>query len=422
MKLQTKINLRFLLVILWLFAMAGVLFYFVLENVIDQNISEMLNSKMTNVNLYLQQNKVDQISFESPDRSIQIRNIRQTKSYISISDTLAYDEDEKQMIPFRKLIFSTSANGNYFEVSILQSLLESEDLQAVIFYFIIILFAASIISLFFINHWLSEKAWNPFFKSMIKLSSWKIGEKNPVNFDQTGISEFDRLNRTLEEMIQKMQTDFINLKEFTENASHEIQTPLAIAKSKLELVLTGTTLSLHQHKLLQDAFEAVNRLSKLNGALLLLSKIENRQFIEKNSINLCNLIQERMQYLEELFALKEIECSMQLDIPVIVMMHPVLADVLINNLLGNSLKHNFIKGRMTITSQNEQISFSNTGDPLIIDPSKLFQRFVKNSHSKDSTGLGLAIAYEICKLNYLNLNYSYSDQNHCFTLLQSNFY
>ena len=397
------------LVILLLFSVAGVIFYFVLGKVIDQNISEMLNSKMTNVNLYLQQNNNFNTSYDSPDRSIRIRKITPTEKYTSISDTLAWDEDEKQLIPFRKLVFATSANGQDFEVIILQSLLESEDLEAVIFYFMISLFLLSLLTLFFINLWLSEKAWKPFLNSLSKLTSWKISEKHPVTFDQTGISEFDQLNRTLEEMIQKMQADFINLKEFAENASHEIQTPLAIIKSKLELVLNDITLSGLQHKRIYDSFESVNRLSKLNEALLLLSKIENKQFVEKSEINLCALIQERLEYIEELIALKEIELSVQLDRPVTVAIHPVLADILINNLLSNALKHNFKSGKIIITSGVNVITFCNSGNPLTNDPSKIFQRFVKNSDSEDSTGLGLAIAHEICKNYHLQLDYSYAD-------------
>lgn len=416
MKLQNKINIRFLLVTLLIFIIAGVVFYFALGRVIDQNISEMLNSRKANITLYLQHNEADNIIHESPDHTIFIRQIAKTEKRHIISDTLAYDLDEKQLIPYRKMVFTTSVNDNYFEVTILQSLLESEDLQQIIFYFMAILFVLLLLALFFVNRWLSDKAWKPFFRSLSLLKSWKISEKRQVQFDQTGISEFDQLNQTLEEMIQKMQTDFINLKEFTENASHEIQTPLAIIKSKLELILNDHELSGLQHKRLHDAFETVNRLSKLNDALLLLSKIENQQFVEKSEIDFCKLIQSRLEYLEELFALKQIELSVKLDVPVTISIHPLLADILINNLLSNALKHNFNHGKIFISSGINEITFSNTGNPLTIDPAKLFKRFVKYNVSEESTGLGLAIADEICRSNHLKLNYTYLNDFHHFKL------
>lgn len=416
MRLQTKINIRFLLVILMLFAVAGVIFYFVLGRVIDQNISEMIRSRMTNVNLYLQQSKVANKIIESPDRTISIRKIASAENFHLISDTLAFDEDEQQLITFRKMVYTTTVDGQNYEVTILQSLLESEDLQTVIFYFMIVLFSLSLVSLFFLNRWLSEKAWKPFLKSLMKLKSWKLGENHQISFEPTHISEFDQLNQILEEMVRKMQIDYINLKEFTENASHEIQTPLAIVKSKLELLLNDNTLTDLQNSRLHDAFETVIRLSKLNEALLLLSKIENQQFIEKRELELCGLIRSRAEFLEELFELKQIELSLQLDTPFTVFIHPMLADILINNLLSNALKHNFSQGKIIITSKVNEITFSNTGSETGVEPTKLFNRFVKNSNSEESTGLGLAIADEICKFNQLKLDYTYSNGLHCFKL------
>lgn len=145
-----------------------------------------------------------------------------------------------------------------------------------------------------------------------------MGENKPVHFDHTGISEFDQMNSTLEEMMAKMQTDFVNLKEFTENASHELQTPLAIIKSKLELMMNDGKLSVIQRKQLHEIFQTVIRLSKLNEALLLLSKIENRQFVDPAEVDLCGLIRERISYLEELFELKQINLSINVDTPVVI--------------------------------------------------------------------------------------------------------
>jgi signal transduction histidine kinase len=416
MKLQNKINIRFMVVTLLVFSIAGIIFYFSLGRLIDHNIKGILKSRRTNIILYLQHNKTDSILHGSPDRTIFIRLIAKTQDHSRISDTLAWDVREKELIPFRKMVFTKTVENNCFEVTILQSLLESEDLQAIIFYFMSILFFLILLALFFVNRWLSDKAWKPFFNSLSLLKSWKISEKKQISFDQTDISEFDQLNRMLEEMIQKLQTDFINLKEFTENASHEIQTPLAIIKSKLELLLNDNELSVLQHKRLRDAFESTTRLSKLNDALLLLSKIENKQFVEKADLDFCKLISSRLEYLEELFVLKQIELSVHLDIPVTISIHPMLADILINNLLSNALRHNFNHGKLIISAEINKITFANTGKPLTIDPSKLFKRFVKNNSSEESTGLGLAITAEICKANHLKLNYNYSDDLHIFTL------
>ncbi len=416
MRLQNKINIRFLMVTLLVFTVAGVILYFTLGNVIDHNIRGILKSRKTNVILYLQHNKTDSILFGSPDRTIFIRQIAKIVDQSIVSDTMAYDVREMELIPFRKMVFTTTVANVCYEVTILQSLLESEDLQVIIFYFMTILFILIILALFFLNRWLSNKAWKPFFKSSALLKSWKIGENKQVHFDVTGISEFDQLNKTLEEMIEKMQADFINLREFTENASHEIQTPLAIIKSKVEMLLNDQTLSSKQHLQLHEVFETAIRLSRMNEALLLLSKIENKQFAEKSDISFNSLIESRLAYLEELIDLKKIKLSIDLSVPFIVSIHPMLADILLSNLLSNALRHNCSHGKIIITSGNNEIFFSNTGDPLTIDPLKIFKRFVKQSTSEASNGLGLAIAEEICKLNALSLDYTYQNHLHCFVL------
>jgi signal transduction histidine kinase len=418
MKLQTKINIRFLAVTFLVFSVAGVLFYFALDKVVDQNIREMLESRKAYILLNLQQNTPTSESIESPDHSIFIKRIEKMQQYIVFSDTLAYDQEEKELIPFRKMTFSVQSGDQYYEVILLQSLLESEDLQVVIFSFMAALFGIVLLALFFLNRWLSNKAWNPFFKSLSVLNNWKIGESQVVNFDQTDISEFDQLNSTLENMMQKIQADFVNLKEFTENASHEIQTPLAIIKSKLEMVLQDKTLSDLQYQRIRAAFESANRLSKLNEALLLLSKIENRQFVETSEIDICALVQSRLEYLEELIVLKQIEVTVHLETQVAYRMNPLLADILINNLLSNALRHNKEKGKINVSSKNQKITISNTSEQVEMDVSRLFRRFAKQTTSSESNGLGLAIAHEICNSYNIELSYRYLNGMHCMTIGQ----
>ncbi len=416
MKLQNKINISFFLVTLVVFAVAGVLFYLALGHVVDYNIREMLDSRKASVLLYLQNSEKDKLATVSQDRTIFIRKISKTTDYTLISDTLAFDPDEKGMIPYRKMVFSAVAGGESYEVIILQSLLESEDLQAVIISFMTLLFLMIFVALFFLNNWLSNKAWKPFIQSSSKLKSWKLSELHLVRFEKTGVTEFDQLNRMLEEMMAKMQADWVNLREFTENASHELQTPLAIMKSKLELLLNEDSITGMPHNQLYELFQTVDRLSKLNEALLLLSKIENRQFVERFEIDLSSLTQTRLSYLGELFAMKEIEVTSALEAPFIVQIHPMLADILVNNLLSNAMNHNFVGGSIELKSGNQEIVISNSGIRQPLDPQKIFRRFVKGSNSMNSNGLGLAIVAEICQANHIGLIYNYMNDCHCFTL------
>ncbi len=416
MKLQAKINRRFLVLILLIFSVTGVVFYFMIGKVVEQNIREMLESRKAYVILNLQKRTPISDSFASPDNSIFIKHIEKEKKYLFYSDTLAFDQAEKELIPFRKLTFTVSAGNDNYEVVLLQSLLELEDLRMVIFTFMGILFLLVTTTLFFVNRWLSSQTWNPFFKSLSVLNSWKFSEDELAHFEPTGIEEFDQLNDMLKNMREKIRTDFVNLKEFTENTSHELQTPLAIVKSKLEMILQDNTLSNSQRMQIQTAFESTIRLSKLNEALLLLSKIENQQFVGQQEIDICPLIQSRIENLSELFDLKKIEVGVQMECPVVFSLNPLLAEILINNLLGNALRHNFENGEIFVHAESDKITISNTGELGEIDSSKLFRRFAKQTASGESNGLGLSIANEICKSSHIQLNYHYSEGMHHFTL------
>jgi signal transduction histidine kinase len=153
-------------------------------------------------------------------------------------------------------------------------------------------------------------------------------------------------------------------------------------------------------------------LSKINQALLLLAKIENQQFPEVTEINLCELVKQRLEFLEELIDFKKIKIILNLEHPFIVKMNAYLAEILVNNLLSNAIKHNIENGQILLISFPEKLIISNTGKPLTIVPEKLFQRFVKHNSGNDSTGLGLAIASEICIRSNLVLQYSYENGYH----------
>ena len=416
MRLQAKINIRFLTLLLLIFTIAGTIFYYMLGNVVDHNIKEMLDSRKAYILLDLQKDGsfIDTIS--SLDHSIFIKSTDKSSGYSFFSDTLAYDQAEKELIPFRKLTFTIKKGENQYEVILLQSLLELEDLRTVIFSFMSGLFLVLMISVFFVNRWLSVRAWRPFFKSLSVLRSWKFTEDKDIHFKKSGIEEFDQLNSILENMMSKIRTDFVNLKEFTENASHEIQTPLAIIKSKLEFILQDNLLTDTQYQQIRAAFESTIRLSKLNEALLLLSKIENQQFVGQENIDFCLLFQGRVKNLEELFELKKIEVIFELKDSVVFYMNPLLADILVNNLLSNALRHNHENGKISIKAEFREITIFNTGKNQEIDASKLFQRFAKQSNSDDSNGLGLSIASEICKSSHIQLRYHFSEKWHHFSL------
>jgi signal transduction histidine kinase len=412
MKLQTKTSYRFLVLLLLVFLMSGVILYIVLGLVMNENLDEILEHKIETVKQNLVKNPTNTSLIVSQDETIKIKPASSSYIPIEYADTSIYDKYEREYVNYRKVKFGVTIHEQFFEATIVLSKLETEDLVGLIFYFMLGLFTFIALLLFFLNRWTSTTLWNPFYKTLNTLNAFKIGHKNSVVFDETNTYEFEQLNSALNKMVQKTQADYNNLKEFTENASHEIQTPLAIIKSKLETVLQDKALASEPYQQIQSAYETISRLSKLNEALLLLTKIENQQFIDVSEIELSGLVTQRLLYIDELINFKKIHVTTSVNQPFIVKINSFLAEILVNNLLGNAVKHNCDGGKIEITSSANQMVFSNTGKPLTILPEKLFHRFVKQNTGNESTGLGLAIAHEICSKSNLELKYDYRDGFH----------
>lgn len=421
MKLLYKINLRFLVLLLVVFSIAGVVLYFWLGFVVEDNLDEVLRNRADKVVQTLKNNPKLAEQSLSLDQSITITKVLLLQPKRIFSDTTVFDSHEHENIECRKITFTDSVDSINYKISIVLSRLETEDTIEMIFYFMLALFILIVFVLFLLNQKMSSTLWLPFFNTLNQLKTFKIGQKNQIRLKKTNILEFQQLNKELSELLQKLETDYRNLKEFTENASHEIQTPLAVIKSKIENILQDRTLNQDQYKQLHIIFESTARLSKLNETLLLLSKIENLQFSETSTIDLCHMTIEKLDFIQELLSLKSIHVTLEIHGSMLARINPYLADILISNLLGNALKHTDENGEIHLSGNENQLIFSNTGNPLIIDPEKIFQRFVKqNTSSNESMGLGLSIAAEICKNFQLDLSYNYKNGYHCFCLSKKN--
>jgi signal transduction histidine kinase len=416
MKLLNKVNFRFLVLLLVVFSLTGVVLYFVLGYMVDDNIDHVLINRSKIVVNTIKYHPLTAISTVSPDQSVIIDKIPPTSSYRIFSDTTIFDSIELENIACRKIILTAAADSTCYKISITNSRVETEDLVQLIFFFMLGLFILIVFVLFFLNRKLSFSVWSPFFNTLKQLKSFRIEQKKHVRFEDTDISEFQQLNESLTSLLKKVQEDFNNLKEFTENASHEIQTPLAIIKSKIETILQDKSLTPQLYQQIQVALESVSRLSKLSEALLLLSKIENRQFVEEKEMDICELIRQRLEFVEELTELKKLEVTVNFHSQIVIKINSYLAEILINNLLNNALKHNFEGGRIIITSSDKKIIFSNTGIPLTVPPEKLFHRFIKHKTGSESTGLGLSIVSEICKNYGVDLQYDNNGGFHNITL------
>lgn len=421
MNLLTKTSLNYLSVTLFVFMFATIAFYYLLRSQVNQNINTELEKRKSSIINQLLSAHSSVVTPPNQNEKVIISLLRKVPSpQLSFCDTLFYDYTAKKYVPFRQLGFVANFNNTAYYIQIFKSLEETDNLIVRVFIIMTILIIMIIIALFITVRQTSLRAWNVFYDTIKKINNYDINSHNEFFLKESDVKEFDELNKVLFSMTERIKKDYFNMKEYSENASHELQTPLAIINSKMELLLQSKNLDERQLKAVIDSYEASNRLSKLNKTLLLLAKIENRQFPESKSIKPQTLIDTQLETLEDLIVSKEIHVVKQFDNDVSLFINPYLAEILFSNLIKNAIRHNLTKGELIIKISKNFIRISNSGNELKINKDNLFERFHKQSSSPESLGLGLSIVQKICELYDFKVSYDFENNMHNFNIYWSN--
>ena len=350
------------------------------------------------------------------NRNAKIDSVKQTTK-----DTLFfssyYDTLDAEIEPYRELNFPISIQGKPYSYSERINLVETEDLLkniAILFFAII---SILLFGLFFITKKLSLNLWKPFYKTLHQIESFEIDKTKQPDFTETDIEEFNRLNTSIKKLIEKNTIIYKSQKEFIENAAHELQTPLAVFQVKIDTLIQRSDVTQEQSEILGSLNENVSRLNRLNKNLLLLSKMENDSYSDKQTISLTNYIQKNLDFFTEQAKAKSLIIKMELQKDFEIKSNPVLAEVLISNLFLNAIKHNIEGGQISIAMQENKLVFSNSGQPSPLNTDKLFKRFSKSNPSEQGTGLGLSIVKKIADINNWTVAYNYENNLHSFSIL-----
>lgn len=415
MRLLTKNTLVYLAVAVAVFILGGFVFYFRLNQIISEEATEGLLLKKMRVLDYVQTyHKLPEPGW-ADETMLQFTPAQQSGTDV-LSDTTIYNELEHEPLPYRQLFFSVQLPDALYKAEIRKPMLESEDLGEAIFGTLVIICLVLLVLMLTVNYLFSKHTWKPFFRIIHKLESFDVEAKQQPGTEPTNTVEFKALDEAVKRMTDKLLADFQNLKAFTENASHEIQTPLAIIKNKLELLIQTEQHNEGAMQTIQVVYEAANRLSKLNQALLLLTRIENRQYSKKEPVDLSLLLEKHLANCAEWIEAKGISVDTDIESGVMLNSNAALIDVLLGNILGNAVRHNLDKGRIKVNLSSHELTVSNTGQALKVAPEQLFERFAKNEQSSESLGLGLAIVKKIADTEQLALSYTYSEGWHTIRL------
>ena len=261
----------------------------------------------------------------------------------------------------------------------------------------------------------SKRLWKPFYNTLNQIQDFELDKSKTPQFTDTDTDEFNQLNKSLSKLIDKNISIYKSQKEFVENASHELQTPLALFQTKIDTLLQ-LNLNEEQSDILSSLNNDVSRLNRLNKNLLLLSKIDNDSFLEKNTFVLNDYIIKNIDFFTEQAKAKNISILTEFESEISIEGNPTLTEVLINNLFLNAIRHNEKNGKIMIQIKNNQLTFLNSGQPIPLDKDKLFKRFSKNNPSSQGNGLGLAIIKKIVEINHWTIEYSFENQLHVFSV------
>ncbi len=327
-------------------------------------------------------------------------------------DTAIYYPDKKKALPFQVLTSRFQWNGHSYYVSTFISSTEIKHLIIKVFATEAVILLLLLLAIILLNRKSSGRLWRPFFSTIHAAEDFDLTGSNHLQLpEETGTTEFDRLNAMLTGLTRRVNTAYLNQKQFVENASHEIQTPLAVIRAKLELLINQPDITEKEALLLGDITNATNRLSELNKTLLLLAKIENNQFPDVELVNVSEVVRDVLDdcrnYTDDC---PDITNKIENDI--MVTANRSLIEILVSNLVNNAIVHNNGDRKIKVSISDRRLIIENTGDALKIPPEELFERFKKASHNRKTTGLGLSLVKQIGQLYRYKIDYVYKEGWH----------
>lgn len=423
MKLANQ-TLKYLSIsVLVVIALWSTIFYLFMLEVIHDNIDEELENQKRLIIQELASEAIVAPDLEFGINNYKVREISEqqaVKMQNVYRDTMLYmqddDDPEPELEPVRMLTTAFEHKGHYYELSIINSMIEESDLIKNLFYSVLILFILLVVSIVSINKIVIERLWSPLYRFLDQLTKFRLGKSGDKPAMDTNIQEFKDLQLAVTTLIHHNEETYEQQKQFIGNASHELQTPLAIMINKLEIMAEIEGLQPEQSNAIAEVLNTAERLARLNKSLLLLTKIENKQFLNNEDLSINKLVTDIVDELEDIAAFKHIKINTVLEQELSVRLDSALANIIVSNLIRNALFHNREGGEVTITVTRNTLSIANTSIQGALDTEQVFSRFYKSDSSSKGSGLGLAIVRAICNLYGFHIVYQYGNNQHIFKL------
>ena len=423
MKLLSYTYRKLALLLFLLMAVWGVLFYYAItDEVVDEtddtleNYGEILmESALHDPSILETEGSLMSFYKFTPISEEEGRHYRQV-----FYDATVYIELEDEDEPVRVMCTAfRMPDGQYYELKLMISILERDDMVEAMLWYLGALFLLFLICTSIGIQLVLKGVFRPLHRLLDWLHCIQPGKEVPPLDNPTKIREFRQLSDAALDMGNRSYKAYEEQKQFIENASHELQTPLAIVRGKVELLAESEGMTEQQMEQLDEIYATLGRAVKLNKSLLLLSRIENGQYTEMEDVSVDEILDELLPDLMDIYEHKQVRLIRKREEqPFIIRCNHSLAQILVSNLVKNSLLHNREGGELQVFTTPASLVIRNTGDAPL-DGEKLCRRFYHGMDGKkDSTGLGLAIARSIALSSSLKLTYEWQDGMHTFRLVK----
>lgn len=421
MKLVHIINLRLTLLTALMLVLWAVVFYFTMMYEINDEIDDQLEDYAEMIILRKLRGETLPNHSSGSNNQFFLKKVStqyaKEHSCVRYRDRDVYIEAKHEYEPARVLTYIFRDEQNqYWKIEVSIPNVDKTDFRTTLFGSIIILFCGLLLGILLVNFFTLNRSLRPLNKLLQWLSNYNLGKANPTLQYNTNIVEFKQLNEAAIQNSKRSEKLYEQQKLFIGNASHELQTPIAVCQNRLEMMLDNTLISPEQMEQIVKVLRTLRQMSHLNSSLLLLAKLENGQRGKTNNVDCGQMIRRLNEDISTVYAFKEIKCRIQQSVTMFLTINMRLANTLFSNLLKNAYIHSPHKGEIRVSISSDSVSISNTATEGPLDKEHIFDRFYHDSSKVSSTGLGLALAKSICNSYSLKLDYRYEDSFHIFIL------
>ena len=418
MKLIHNIAVRLSMALLPVIALWAMIFYFVIVDEINDEADDLLESYAEQLMVKKLSGKPLPVTNIMTDGHYSINEV--TESYANSHASMEYydanfyirETDEDEPARFLKTIFR-DREGRCYELIVATPTIEKEDLIKTVLWWVLALYLILLLTVIVTTLLVFQKSMSPLYKILDWLNAYTPGKSHSRLSIDSDIMEFRQLEKVTTDATDRSDRAFEEQKQFIGNASHELQTPLAVLGGRIDWMLDNHTLDEESTGELVQMKRELGHIVRLNKTLLL-TKIDNGQFPDQTDVDFSSMLLSQKELYAEIFSSKNITCSVQLpDSPVIIKMNGTLATILVTNLIKNAFVHSPEGGKVTLALTETQLVVENSGDSPL-DSRRIFDRFFQGAKKEGSTGLGLALAKTIADRNGMRLTYSYMNGMHRF--------